>query len=462
MKDTGVPGVAVAVVYGDEVMFTKGYGVRSTKTKAPVDDTTVFQIASLSKPISGTIVSGLVGQGHLAWDDPVQKANPDFQLSDPWVSQHVTYADLFAMRAGIPGAAGNLLEAIGYDRDSILNRLRLIALNPFRDTYSYSNYSLTAGGVLAAKAAGMTWEQAAEKVLFGPAGMTSTSYEHSAYAAATDRADLHVKVDGKWQPLYTRMPDPQAPAGGVSSDITDMATWARVLLNEGKLGDQQLVAPDPLAEMVTPAITKRAPTAPAWQSSAYGLGINAGPDEYGNTRWNHSGAFSTGAGTTATFLPGLHVGIVVLTNAAPVGASEAIADSYMQLIETGAVTQDWDAIWGKRMAGVYGQPEDIGTPPAQPSPARDVSAYLGTYRNPYVGDFQIVRAGDGGLAIVEGPGKVTYPLTHFDGDSFTYAQAPELPDYLSKVTFTIGPDGTATAIDVSAWDELGWGSLTRT
>ncbi len=460
MNASGVPGVSVAVVHGDEVVTTRGYGVRSVGSDEPVDADTVFQIASLSKPISGLVVAGLTESADLDWDTPVRDQNPSFALKDPWVSDHVTYGDLFSMRAGLPGLGGNLLESIGYDREQIIERLRLLDLNPFRDSYEYSNFSLTAGGSLAAQAAGMTWEEAGKRELFDPAQMNSTSYEHEAFVNATNKALLHVLVDGTWRPAFERNPNPQAPAGGISSTANDLATWGRIVLAHGKLGDHVFASSEAFARLVTPWSKMSAPAPATDLSSSYGLGMNVGADQFGNARWNHSGAFSNGASTTAVFLPAKQVGIIALTNAAPVGASEAITDTFLDVVLTGAPTQDWDAVWAERMKGVYGEPEQIPAPPANPTPARNNSAYVGTYRNAYVGDFEVREAGDG-LEMVQGPAQVKFKLTHLDGDVFTYAQAPELPDFESTVTFSFGQGAQAREMEVSAYDEIGWGTLRR-
>jgi CubicO group peptidase (beta-lactamase class C family) len=154
MDETGVPGIATAVVYDDEVVFAEGAGVRAAGSGEPVTPETIFEIASLSKPISSTVVAGAVGEDILGWDDPVVEHDPDFALSDPLVGRNVTVADLFAHRSGLPGQAGNELEAIGVERDEIIRRLRLVPLGDFRSTYSYSNFGLTAGGETAAIAAG--------------------------------------------------------------------------------------------------------------------------------------------------------------------------------------------------------------------------------------------------------------------------------------------------------------------
>src|SRR5262245_22330667 len=201
MERTGVPGSSVAVVFDDQVVYQNGYGVRSTETKERVQAETVFQMASLSKPVSATIMAGLVGggkwnkEGKFAWEDPIIKYAPNVVLSDPWITEHVTFKDLFAHRSGLPGgSAGNDLESIEYDRDTILQRLRYVPIVGFRDNHSYSNFGMTLAGDVAAKAAGPNWEDVSERVFFDSAGMASTSMRHQELLNQADRGALHVKI----------------------------------------------------------------------------------------------------------------------------------------------------------------------------------------------------------------------------------------------------------------------------
>ena len=165
METTGVPGVAVAVVYRDEVLFAKGFGLREAGRPEPVDTDTVFLLASLSKPIASTLVAGLVGDGLLTWDQRVRGLDPSFALSDPYVSDHATAADLMSHRSGLATGAGDLLEDLGFDRETILSRIDQQPLDPFRSTYHYSNLGYTAGAVAAAKAAGQPFEDLATAAL---------------------------------------------------------------------------------------------------------------------------------------------------------------------------------------------------------------------------------------------------------------------------------------------------------
>src|SRR5258708_7786931 len=155
MSQTGVPGLAAAVVHDGELLYAKGFGVRDVSTGAPVDPegATVFQLASVSKPLSSTVVARAVGRGVVEWTDPVVGHLPLFALADPYVTEHVTLADLFSHRSGLPDHAGDLLEDLGYDQEHVLDRLRLEPLAPFPAIWNYTNFGLTAAAAAAPAAA---------------------------------------------------------------------------------------------------------------------------------------------------------------------------------------------------------------------------------------------------------------------------------------------------------------------
>jgi CubicO group peptidase (beta-lactamase class C family) len=82
MEATKVPGLAVAVVYQDQVVFLKGYGVRKLGSPARIDPDTIFELASFSKPISTTVVAAVVGRGEVSWDTRIKQLDPSFELSN--------------------------------------------------------------------------------------------------------------------------------------------------------------------------------------------------------------------------------------------------------------------------------------------------------------------------------------------------------------------------------------------
>ena len=129
-------------------------------------------------------------QGVAARDSRIADLDPGFRLADAYPSQEVTVADLFAHRSGLPGTAGDELETLGYGRNDILHRLRLVKpASSFRAGYAYSNFGLTEGAVAAARAIGKPWEEVEEERLFKPLGMASTSGRYRDFLAHPNRAE---------------------------------------------------------------------------------------------------------------------------------------------------------------------------------------------------------------------------------------------------------------------------------
>ncbi|MFF1766653.1 serine hydrolase [Streptomyces sp. NPDC058249] len=471
MKKTGVPGVAVVVVHKDRVVYLKGFGARHVGQSAAVDPDTVFELASLSKPLASTVVAGVVGGKSIAWDDPVAGHLPGFALKDPWVTAHVTYADLFSHRSGLPDHAGDLLEDLGYDRTYVLDHLRYEPLTPFRASYAYTNFGVTAAGQAAANVKDTTWEKLAEDTLYSPAGMNSTSSRFADYDHAKDKAATHVKAaDGSWQATYVRDADAQSPAGGASSTARDMGTWLRLQLADGRLDGRQLIPAAALERTHLPEIVAQPPRAPAGRAGFYGLGWNVGYDDQGRLRLSHSGAFELGANTNVTMLPGEQLGIAVLTNGAPVGLADSVALDFFDTAQYGKPTADWlpllDQVY--RQEDQRGRsPTDYTKIPRNAAAARSTDAYTGTYDNAFYGPLTVTAGKSGELTMSLGPKHMAFRLTHYDGDTFSFRTVGENATGLSGVTFkaapgSAGPGGAKAAqVTVEAWNQDGLGTFTR-
>ncbi len=466
LNRTGVPGLAMAIVYQDAVVYLKGFGVRESGKSGPIDVDTIFQLASVSKPIASTVVAAVITDGKITWDWRIADLDPAFQLYDPWVTHEVTLRDMFAHRSGLPDHAGDLLEDLGYSREEILHRLRYQKPDSsFRAQYAYTNFGLTAAAVAAAKAAGKTWEDVAAEKLYQPLGMKHTSSRHADFEASPNHALLHVRVDGKWVAKYKRDPDAQSPAGGVSSSARDMAQWLRLQLGNGKFEGKQVVDAAALAETHRPQVVRQPPPNPATDLAGfYGLGWNVSYDDQGRVRLSHSGAFNLGAAATVFLLPAEELGIVVLTNAYPIGVAEALGASFFDMVLSGKVEKDWVEFFGQAFATLfkpdYGTTIDYTKPPSQPSPALASDAYVGTYRNDFFGEIEIV-AKDGGLVLQQGPHKTPFPIQHYDRDVFTYQPVGENAAGLSGVTFTVVAEGKATSVVIENLNIHDEGTFTR-
>jgi CubicO group peptidase (beta-lactamase class C family) len=460
MRQTGVPGMSIAVVHDDEVVYAKGFGVRNTAGGRPVDANTVFQLASLSKPLGATAISRAIGR-RARWTDPVARHLPGFRLASRYASRNVTLADMYSHRSGLPDHAGDLLEDLGYGRREVLRRLRFYPLSPLRTEYAYTNFGLTAAAVAAARAEGMSWPRLSERQLYRPLGMTSTSSTFAGYRGAPNRADLHVEVDGAWKARYRRNPDAQSPAGGASSSAADMAKWLRLMLADGVYDGRRVVPAPALATMRTPHMLSGPPATPASRSAFYGLGIGISDDSSGRVRLNHSGAFALGAGTTVTLVPSARLGIVVLTNGQPIGVAEAVAATFVDLATLGRAERDWFPAYNGLMRTLLDNGSVLAgrERPARPRPARRRAAYLGSYANRLYGPATVaVRRGR--LVLRLGPGRRAFPLRHWSGDTFSYHPAGENATGVAAVTFRGGRQ-RAAALRVENLDEEGLGTFRR-
>ncbi|SFK51744.1 CubicO group peptidase, beta-lactamase class C family [Methylocapsa palsarum] len=464
-SDKSVPGLSVAVVFQNKLVYLKGFGLREIGKPERVDADTVFQLASLSKPITSTIVAAMIGKDIASWDAKIADLDPGFRLADPYPTSELTLTDLFAHRSGLPGDAGNELEAIGYDRAEILRRLRFVPpASSFRAGYSYSNFGFTEGGAAAARAVGKPWEEVAEDKLFKPLGMTSTSARYADFVNRSNRAALHILDGGQWRAAVKRRPDAQAPAGGVSSTARDLAKWMLLELDYANGRAAAIpINPEAIARTHAPLIDRgKNPVTGA--ASFYGLGWNA---EFGarGPEWGHAAAFSAGARTLVKLSPGADLGIVVLANAFPTGAPEGLADSFFDLVFDGRVGEDWFSKWNRLFASMFDQGAAAGAvyeKAASPqSQALPFSAYAGRYANDFIGEAVVLEEG-GGLVLRLGPSlDASFPLTHFDRDSFFFRPAKDTPN-LSGAAFEIGPDQKAGQMTIGDFNGFGMGVLKRT
>lgn len=454
LKRTGIPGMAVAVVHNEKIIYAKGFGVKDVRTGAKVDPDTVFQLASLSKPVGATVVAHEVTGNVMSWDTTVSAKLPWFELSEPYVTRTVTIADLYSHRSGLPDHAGDVLEDLGYDQRQVLQRLKYLPLAPFRITYEYTNFGVTAAAEAVAAAAGKPWDVLSDEVLYRPLGMTSTSSRFADYQSRPNRAVGHVKTPKGYQPLYTRNADAQSPAGGVSSSINDMARWLALVLGNGNYNGVQVASPEALLPTNTPQVISVPSANPNARASFYGHGFNVSVTPSGRTQYSHSGAFDLGAGTAFAALPSEKVGLIALTNAAPIGVPETLAAEFLDLVQFGEIREDWDKLYQQAFAEMD-EPEGslVGKqPPANPVPARPLNAYIGEYANAYWGPAKVTEI-NGALQLSLGPRGDSFPLTHWDGDTFTFTLQSENapPGTISKATFA----GNALTLEYFDTDKLG-------
>ena len=153
LKEYQVPGAAIAVVQNGKAVLVKGYGVRDVTKEGVVDENTIFQLASVTKTLTGAAAATVVDEGKLDWDKPIFNYLPEFVGYDPYMTRWLTERDLLAQRTGWPAFSGDQLDSFGYDRAEILRRLRFFKPRySLREVAQYSNPGFFLAGEVASRA----------------------------------------------------------------------------------------------------------------------------------------------------------------------------------------------------------------------------------------------------------------------------------------------------------------------
>jgi CubicO group peptidase (beta-lactamase class C family) len=344
MRDWEVPGLAIAIVRRDSVLLAKGYGVRELGQSRPIDEHTLFSIASCTKAFTATAAGMLVDDGKLSWDDPVITHLPHFQTSDPWVTREFTMRDLLAHRSGLE--RGDFLWfGTDYDRDAVVRHLRYLApVAGFRSTYGYSNNMyITAGQVIAA-ISGRAWDDVVRERIFGPLGMTRSNTSVRDLAGADNVAMPHEVITGQVRPVPYRSLDNEAPGGAINSSVVEMSRWIRLQLAGGVFEGKRLVHAATLAETHAPQtiirVTPEAEKAyPGVHFMAYGMGWQL-QDYRARKLVQHNGAID-GMRAVVAMLPEEGIGLVILANK---GRGNRLHDALRNRILDallGAPPRDW-------------------------------------------------------------------------------------------------------------------------
>lgn len=312
----GVPGVAVAVVQGDQTRLARGYGRTGGVRGERIDERTVFRIASLSKGFAGTLAGLLVEDGALRWDMPLDQQLPTFQLADAAGSARLTVRDVLAHRLG--------LKYHTYDRDlegdapypllaARLNQAPLLCAPG--ECFGYQNVAFSLIGDVVFAVTGDFYTRQVERRLFIPLGMEDATFGRDGLEGSARWARPHVRANGGWVAVrprenYYRVP----PAAGVNASITDMAIWAKAQL--GHYPD--VLSPEMLADLHAPVVrTPDQLSGSPWRrtrlrNAHYGTGWRVF-DYDGEPLVYHAGAVQ-GYRAMIGLLPRRDVAIVVLWN----------------------------------------------------------------------------------------------------------------------------------------------------
>ncbi len=346
MADWQIPGLAVAVVHHDSIVFIGGYGVREVGTDDWVDGHTLFALASCTKAFTATALGMLAGEGTIGWDDRVNDYLPEFLLYDPWVTRHVTIRDLLSHRTGYAGwAADHLWQGSDLDTDGILHQFRYQKpAGGFRARYGYSNVMYLAAGEIIPAVTGESWQRFVTARLLVPLGMNESTLSVEALQGRDNVATPHIEIHGEATPVAWYDLANVAPAMALNSSAIDMTAWLRLHLGHGVFDGDTLVSPGIIEDLQTPQIWYEGPvdgTSLEDRSfSAYGMGWDL-YDYHGRKAVRHSGSVD-GMGSLITMIPESELGVVVLTNMIPSQFPLALSNHIIDAI-LGNPGLDWNA-----------------------------------------------------------------------------------------------------------------------
>lgn len=423
MKEWEVPGLAIAIVKDDRIVFAKGYGLRELGGTAAVDDHTLFAIGSSSKAFTAAALAMLVDEGKIKWDDPVTKYLPGFQLFDPYSTRELTVRDLVTHRSGLE--RGDLLwYASPYDRNEVLRRVRFLKPSwSLRSRYGYQNIMFLAAGQIQPAVLGKEWDDVVRERIFVPLGMNETNTSIRKFAGIDNVASPHSKIDDKLQKVAWRNIDNIGPAGSINSNVTDMAQWLRMHLGGGMYEKKKVLSAAAVKEMQTPQTIIRTEGQnerlyPEAHFLNYGLGWFLS-DFRGRKLVEHGGAID-GMRSAVGMLPEEKLGVVILTNRGgsvlPHVLMYRVFDAYLNVAK-----RDWSAEILKKIKVLEDQAkaaekkvEDERVKGTSPSLALD--KYAGTYQNEMYGETKFVLK-DGKLTSEFGP-NFNGDLEHWHYDTF--------------------------------------------
>lgn len=316
MKDWNIPGLALVIVKDGKTVLMKGFGVRDIQSKAPVDEETLFIIASNSKLFTGTAMAWLEHDKLLSLDDKVTQYIPWFKMYDSITTQLVTIKDMITHRLGTKTFQGDFtFWNSNLPKDSIIYKMRLLKpAGLFRQHYGYCNSGFLVAGEILNKVTGKTWEQFIQAKLLQPIGMQRTLMNTAAIQSHTNVATPYSNAFGNLEPLPYDQIDNLGPATSMVSCVKDLSKWLQFQLDSGKIQNNR-ITPWQVIQKTRDAniiLHSRKSSSLPTHYSAYGLGEFTTTYNGKQIFWHTGGAF--GFVTNVCFVPEEKLGIAILTN----------------------------------------------------------------------------------------------------------------------------------------------------
>lgn len=468
MLEYQVPGMAVGIIKADEVLLSRGFGLREIGKKDRVDQDTLFKIASNSKAFTTAALATLVDEGLISWDGLVIDYIPEFRMKDPWVTAGFTVTDLLTHRSGLPGFIGDMLlwpEPNLFTRADVIHALRYFEpVSGFRSNYAYDNLLYIVAGEVIPRVTGQSWGAFVESRLMRPAGMDRCFADTIPEQEMSNLASPHGVIEDQLSIIdRSRIPSQppiSAAAGGVVCSLRDMLTWTRLQLKNGTAPNGvEVFSAEQSTEMWKPRtlrnVSERDLELNRTHFKAYGFGWRLA-DVHGFKEVAHTGSLS-GSRSYVVLIPELELGVVLLSNGSSSAARSAVMNtivrSYMPVEQI-----DWFQLINeeqkqrelKRAASAVDEKPVVRSTQACCVP--ELTQFVGRYRDPWFGDVTI-NLKDGELVFnADKSPKFSGALAHHEGSRFIVRWTDRTLEADAYILFERGKNEKVVGIVMSKLD----------
>lgn len=324
MRRLKIPGASLAIIEGDKIAYTRGFGRARPGGEAPAPQTPFF-IGSLTKSFTALAVMQLVEAGKVELDAPVQRYLPWFRVADPVASAQMTVRHLLNQTSGLPSLAGEMILAADDSPDAIERQVRgLSALKlsrPVGSTFQYCNLNYNVLGLIVEVVSGERYADYVQRHIFDPLDMRHT-YSNRMAAKQAGLARGHRHWFGHPIPAPDLpIPGGSLPAGQLISCAEDMARYLIAHLNGGRYGDTHILSSAGIAELLRGVADWRMGNTPVGRYGMGWLEFDIGPTK----TFSHDGNVPDFSAIMA-LVPEQNKGVVLLFNADPYGLPSVTGD----------------------------------------------------------------------------------------------------------------------------------------
>jgi CubicO group peptidase (beta-lactamase class C family) len=439
----GIPGMAIAVVKGEET-YVRSYGEKELGKGDPVTPDTLFAVGSVTKAFTTAAMAMLADEGKMAFDDHPRKHVPEFRLSDPLADAHVTLRDLVAHRTGVM-RHDSLWYDSAWDSRELLRKIPHLPMGySFRSTYQYNNLMYMVAGLAVGSASGGAWDEFVKTRLFGPLGMNRSITSTNDLDKAGDYCTPHEKKEDEVITVPWCNVDNVAACGSINSCARDLANWVRFHLGDGTWNGDQLISKQSLTETHSPQMvvpvdeTSRDLGETTMTSYCLGWNVLVYRDW---TLVAHGGAID-GFNAGVALVPKAGVGVAILSNLSSdltvYATRNAILDHLLGLSEKDWATQILAIHKANREKEKVTGQERAERRVEGTQPSRDLADYTGDYSDEAYG-VASVTFDDGALWLAWNNHKIR--LQHFHFDTFTGKYEPPQWPVPIEALFGLNSDG---------------------